>query len=262
MSVLEDEIIQIDELNLFTEINKDDYIFLDTVNGTGLIKFSDFVIGTDNITFFDRISGDYLEFSDISAVSATTLTNDTLLTGLTSLTADFDLLNTRMSNVESQLITFVNSISTSEIGSEDISTNINSRIGFSVQKNSPSILSNGQLTFDSYAFQGTGLTDGTDIDLDSSADGFFYKSKGSYPMLFDGNISLKASANQTLFLYIYKNNQIIKTFIAEAIQATGNNVYFNFSFVLNLVEDDKIRIATSASTTYFQSGSFSGTRIA
>lgn len=262
MGVLEDEIIPIEDLTVFDEINRDDFIVLDTVNGTGLLKFSDFIIGTDNITFFDQISGDYLETSDISAISAITLSNQTQITGLTSLTADFDLLNTRMSNVESQLITFVNSISTSEISAEDISTNVNSRIGFSVQKNAPSILSNGQLTFDSYAFQGTGLTDGTDIDLDSSSDGFFYKAQGSYPMMFDANIALKAAANQTIFLFVYKNNQIVKTFVATAVQAAANNAYFNFSFVLNLVADDTIRIATSATTTYFQSGSFTGTRIA
>ena len=53
---IEDEIINISDLDPGTEILSDDKLLIETTNGTKLLNFKDFVIGTDNISFFDKIS--------------------------------------------------------------------------------------------------------------------------------------------------------------------------------------------------------------
>ena len=75
---LEDEIINIEDLDIAKEIKIGDNILLETTDGTKLIDFKDFIIGTDNITFYDKISGgEFLQTADISALSANVDTNTT-----------------------------------------------------------------------------------------------------------------------------------------------------------------------------------------
>lgn len=54
---IEDEIINISDLDLGTEILRNDKLIIETNNGTKLIDFKDFVIGVDNISFYHLISG-------------------------------------------------------------------------------------------------------------------------------------------------------------------------------------------------------------
>jgi hypothetical protein len=54
---LEDEIVNIENLEKVTEIKAGDYILIETTNGTKLIDFKDFIIGTENVTFYDKLTG-------------------------------------------------------------------------------------------------------------------------------------------------------------------------------------------------------------
>ena len=47
---IEDEIINIADIDVGTEILKSDRLLIETNNGTKLIKFKDFVVGPDNIS--------------------------------------------------------------------------------------------------------------------------------------------------------------------------------------------------------------------
>ena len=52
---LEDEIINITDLDVGTELLNTDKLLIETNNGTKLLAFKDFVIGVDNITFKNRL---------------------------------------------------------------------------------------------------------------------------------------------------------------------------------------------------------------
>jgi len=54
---IEDEIVNISDLDIGTEILKTDKLLVETTNGTKLLNFRDFVIGLDNISFYHLISG-------------------------------------------------------------------------------------------------------------------------------------------------------------------------------------------------------------
>ena len=54
---IEDEIINISDLDVGTEILQTDKLLIETNNGTKLLDFKDFVVGIDNISFYHLISG-------------------------------------------------------------------------------------------------------------------------------------------------------------------------------------------------------------
>lgn len=54
---IEDEIVNISDLDVGSEILKTDKLLIETNNGTKLLDFKDFVIGLDNISFYHLISG-------------------------------------------------------------------------------------------------------------------------------------------------------------------------------------------------------------
>ncbi len=54
---IEDEIVNISDLDVGSEILKTDKLIVETNNGTKLLDFKDFVIGIDNISFYHLISG-------------------------------------------------------------------------------------------------------------------------------------------------------------------------------------------------------------
>lgn len=268
---LEDEIINIEDLDVVSEINLGDYVLLETANGTSLIDFKDFIIGVDNITFFDKISGTYLQSSDISSISAKTLYNESLLSSISGVNTDVDNLNTRINSVESSLVSFINSISSTGLTDDDITDNTNSKIGFTVTNTTPVNLSNsyGFVRFSEFGFKGTGLTEGAggDIYLGAAPGGFFYKAKGSYGMLFNGNISIGALPGLagTRILYIKKNNINIGTY--NFVNSSINNVRgqvqgsFNFSIYVNLVAGDTITLAFGDRAVTLKESTFSGIRI-
>ena len=54
---IEDEIVNISDLDIGSEILKTDKLIIETNSGTKLLDFKDFVIGLDNISFYHLISG-------------------------------------------------------------------------------------------------------------------------------------------------------------------------------------------------------------
>ena len=54
---IEDEIVNISDLDVGSEILNTDKLIVETNDGTKLVDFKDFVIGVDNISFYHLISG-------------------------------------------------------------------------------------------------------------------------------------------------------------------------------------------------------------
>jgi hypothetical protein len=77
---IEDEIINITDIDVGTEILNNDKLIIETNNGTKLIAFKDLVIGEDNITFKDKL----IQGADIAGESSTTFSTVTGYKILTS----------------------------------------------------------------------------------------------------------------------------------------------------------------------------------
>ena len=68
--------VNINDLPVFEEIKSGSYILCETADGTGIIDYKNFIIGTDNITFADLLS---TQAAEIKALSATVTTLTTLV---------------------------------------------------------------------------------------------------------------------------------------------------------------------------------------
>lgn len=268
---LEDEIINIEDLEIASEIKIGDFVLLETTDGTKLIDFKDFIIGADNVTFFDKISGTYLQSSDISAISAKTLNNESLLSSISGVNSVTDRLETRINSVESSLITFIDSLSVTSLTDADITNNTNAKIGFTVSNTSSLNLatSRGKVRFGSLDFKGSGLTEGSgaDVYLGDTTEGFFYKAKGSYGLLLNGmiNASIQQGTTGKKLLYLKKNDTVVASYALSytADETTrGKDIgSFNFSIYVNLVADDKITLTFGERNTIITEATFSGIRV-
>jgi len=78
---IEDEIINITDIDVGTEIRNNDRLIIETNNGTKLVHFKDLVIGEDNITFKDKL----VQGADATGPSST---DTTAVTGYDILTSD------------------------------------------------------------------------------------------------------------------------------------------------------------------------------
>jgi len=271
---LEDEIINIEDLEIASEIKIGDFVLLETTDGTKLIDFKDFIIGADNVTFFDKISSTYLQSSDISAISAKTLNNESLLSSISGVNNVTDRLETRINSVESSLITFIDSLSVTSLTDADITSNTNAKVGFTVSNASSLSLerSYGKVRFSTIDFQGTGLTEGADADiyLGDSGQGFFYKAKGSYGLLLNGmiNASILRYTSGKKLLYLKKNDTVVASYAlsftydgsaSRTVHADQGS--FNFSIYINLVAGDKITLTFGEKNTTIKEATFSGVRV-
>ena len=59
--------VNINDLPIFEEIKSGSYILCETADGTGIIDYKNFIIGTDNITFADLLSTQAAEIKALSA---------------------------------------------------------------------------------------------------------------------------------------------------------------------------------------------------
>tara|TARA_Y100001938_G_C8069360_1_gene422191 strand:+ start:406 stop:1350 length:945 start_codon:yes stop_codon:yes gene_type:complete len=76
---IEDEIINISDIDIGTEILRTDKLLVETNNGTKLVEFKDFVIGTDNISFYNVISSAFLGDNITGAAQYQTISGFSLL---------------------------------------------------------------------------------------------------------------------------------------------------------------------------------------
>ena len=125
---LEDEIINIEDLDIANEIKIGDYVLLETTDGTKLIDFKDFIIGTDNITFYDKISGgDFLQRADISDLSANVTTNTSILTDISAVYDDVNSIRGQVNAASKDLAALRADIS--GLSAVELSTSTSGSVG-------------------------------------------------------------------------------------------------------------------------------------
>ena len=266
---LEDEIIRIEELDIADEIKIGDFVLLETTDGTKLIDFKDFIIGVDNITFFDRISGDYLQTSDISAISAKTLANEAALSSISAVGSRLDDFQLQIDSLGADLAAFNNSIDTNELDASDITAFTNATVGFSLNTTGTYVGKNtdGKLYFKEAIRVGSSLVTGTDIAYGDQIP-FKYVAKGNFGMFF--KCSFRASLNSSeQKLYIFKNNE--KYFTVDSVDhrsvsgpgSTGNYRTFNFFEYIQLTAGDEITLVFDKknSIVSISEGTLAGIRV-
>ena len=59
--------VNINDLPIFEEIKSGTYILIESTDGTGIIDYKNFIIGTENITFSDLLSTQDAQIQALSA---------------------------------------------------------------------------------------------------------------------------------------------------------------------------------------------------
>lgn len=265
---LEDEIIEIEKLDIADEIKIGDFVLLETTDGTKLIDFKDFIIGVDNITFFDRISGDYLQTSDISAISAKTLANEAALSSISAVDSRLDAFQLQLDALGADLAAFNNSIDTNELDASDITEFTNATVGFNLNATGAVIsqtTTSGKMYFKEAIRVGSSLVTGTDIAYGDQIP-FKYVAKGNFGMFFKG--SFRASLNNSeQRLYIFKNNEkyftIDPVFHRQIQGQTSGYRTFDFFEYIQLVAGDEITLVFDKknSQVIISEGTLAGIRV-
>lgn len=242
---LEDEIINIESLDIADEIKIGDFVLLETTDGTKLIDFKDFIIGVDNITFFDRISGDYLQTSDISAISAKTLAHESALSAVTGLDEKVNAFQLQIDALGADLAAFNNSIDTNALDASDISAFTNATVGFSLDATGAVIsksTTNGKMYFKNSIRIGSSLVAGTDITYGDQIP-FKYVAKGNFGMFFKGRFTCSVN-NDEQKLYIFKNNEkyITADPVFSPLSVKTRSRTFSFFEYIDLVAGDEITL--------------------
>ena len=207
---LEDEIINIEDLDIAKEIKIGDNILLETTDGTKLIDFKDFIIGTDNITFYDKISGgDFLQTADISALSANVDTNTTILSGISGVNDDIASLQGQVNAALDGLAAFRASIN--ELSNVELSVSTTASVGVNAGGGGGA---SGTIYFTKLHFSGTdlatsGSANGT-VNIGTASESFSYIANGSYQILLVLNLTYK-NTDYGRAVNVLKNGSIISS---------------------------------------------------
>ena len=251
---LEDEIINIEDLDIANEIKIGDYVLLETTDGTKLIDFKDFIIGTDNITFYDKISGgDFLQRADISDLSANVTTNTSILTDISSVSADIDSLQYQVTAALNDIVQFRASIS--NLSDVELSTNTSASVGMNASLAGNALGTAGpHVYFTRLDFKGSALAEaeagnGT-VNIGSASEGFSYTANGSYNIFLIVNINFKRyvprigawGGQNDSKLTLLKNEDIIGEFTVT------HSIHANASIIRN------IRVVAGDKLTLFSGG--------
>lgn len=254
---LEDEIINIEDLDIAKEIKIGDNILLETTDGTKLIDFKDFIIGTDNITFYDKISGgDFLQTADISALSANVDTNTTILSSISGVNNDIASLQGQVTAALNDLAKFRASIN--ELSNVELDTNTTPSVGVNA---SGAGSGNGTIFFTKLDFSGTdlatsGSANGT-VNIGTASESFSYIAKGSYNLLLTANLEhyVRHGGAQ---LKLLKNDEIILTRnLTQVRHLQRENNDISILKNIRVVAGDKITFSQSGAQGAIRAGEIS-----
>lgn len=252
---LEDEIINIEDLDIAKEIKIGDNILLETTDGTKLIDFKDFIIGTDNITFYDKISGgEFLQTADISALSANVDTNTTILSGISSIMDEIDAINIKLNAQGQGLEAFRNSIKLE--GGIELEANTSATVGVTVSKagNRDKVI-----YFTTIDHIGTSLVDGAtgagSINKGSTNASFRYTAKDTYNILITGNILCNNQTTEDEVLILQNDAVIGRVYVGT--KAPGSDGNFDIGFIRNarVAAGDKISLSLQHGNASVKGGS-------
>ena len=251
---LEDEIINIEDLDIAKEIKIGDNILLETTDGTKLIDFKDFIIGTDNITFYDKISGgDFLQTADISALSANVDTNTTILSGISGVNDDIASLQGQVNAALDGLAAFRASIN--ELSNVELSVSTTASVGVNADGGGGA---SGTIYFTKLHFSGTdlatsGSANGT-VNIGTASESFSYIANGSYQILLVLNLTYK-NTNSGRAVNVLKNGSIISS---REVEHTGARAPAAKGLVImqaiRVIAGDKITLSHNLGKESIKSG--------
>ncbi len=283
---IEDEIINITDLDVGTELLNTDKLLIETNNGTKLLSFKDFVISVDNINFVDRLldttgTGATYEPVFIEVGGYNLLSNETAAGHKPTygdLRGTFQLLTEHESKVT--LFTTVSAnIDSNTLGIQDLITNLGTIQSLLA---GASALSATQISLAAVNFKqsGAGTIVNNRLSFTSSEDvtpvnsNVTYTSnpfKITYPdddtyieslILFSGSIILKSSSDlKDKPLQIIKGDKPVRTIYRTAQIGTQQHVY-EFNHVEYVKGGESVEISCSTNAPEIDStSSFSGIKL-
>jgi len=283
---IEDEIINITDLDVGTELLNTDKLLIETNNGTRLLSFKDFVISVDNINFQDRLldttgtgatyNPTFIDVGGYNFLSTETIAGHkptySDLKGTLQLVEKHNAELTVFSNISAN-------IDSNTLGVQDLVTNLGT-----IQSllDGASALSATQISLSAVNFKqsGSGIIADNKLSFTSSEDvtpvnpNVTYSNnpfKITYPddntyveslILFSGCIILKSASDlKDKTIQIKKGGRWVRTIYRTAQIGTQQHVY-EFNHIESVKRGESVELSCSTNAPEIDStSSFSGIKI-
>jgi hypothetical protein len=197
---LEDEIINIDQLDVAKEIQVGDLILIETTDGTKLIDFKDFIIGTDNITFYDKLSAledetgaGLLKASNIEALSSKYTYHESLLSSISAVSNDLSNLDTKLQTA----IVDINTISSQIDANVTLASYTTSKVGFAASRYAEEQYPQS-ISFTDSIFTGSDIVTYSLREVSGQSSSFKYVAVGTYTLQITGFLTFKANVTSEI----------------------------------------------------------------
>ena len=267
---LEDEIINIDQLDVAKEIQVGDLILIETTDGTKLIDFKDFIIGTDNITFYDKLSAledetgsGLLKASNIEALSSKYTYHESLLSSISAVSNDLTNLDSKLQSA----IVDINTINSQVGANVTLASYTTSKVGFAASRYSAEQYPQS-ISFTDSIFTGSDIVTYALREVSGQKASFKYVAVGTYTLHITGFLSFDAKVASAIeiedTISIRKNGAIVADFFyndtSSRVASVSKKYTIPISTVIKLISGDVLTfsIASSNGVTTMVGGNIAG----
>lgn len=287
---IEDEIINISDIDVGTEILNTDQLIIETNNGTKLLKFKDFVIGEENITFknklvqgastgasnttFDTVTGYNIltsdttaghvtKYNDVSGSIELSRFNYSAVTELARLSATIVVNEAEISNLKSsvaELLAILKDTDSAALNSVALTTKA---VNFRVNNNS-SKFTGKQIGFDNTELDPTGTNSSVGFTLDPfkitfPSDATFANSWVIF--IFNGGIGGQSGSDREPLFLMQNGTKAFETQFAPKSSSNKTQHICNFAELLYVTQGDVIQLRSGSEIGLDAASSFSGVKL-
>ena len=289
---IEDEIINISDIDVGTEILNSDKLIIETNNGTKLISFKDFVIGEENITFknklvqgsstgasnttFDTVTGYNILTSDTTAGHVTKYNdvsgsielgrfNYSAVTELAKLSATTVANESELSNLRAGVAELLTLLQGTDSAALNAVTLTLSAVNFRVNNNSDKFTGK-TIGFDNTELNPTSTNKDVGFVLDPFKITFPPESASSFTdswvmFIFNGLIGGQSGSDREPIFLMQNGTKAFETQFAPKSSSEKTVHKCNFAELLYVRQGDVIQLRTSNKVGMNAASSFSGVKL-
>ena len=283
---IEDEIINITDIDVGTEILNNDKLIIETNNGTKLLAFKDLVIGEDNITFRDKLvqgtdatgssstnfttvtgyniltsdttAGHLTKYSDVSGTVELGKFNYNGISKFAELSATIEENNSEISTLKENLATITTLLrSTSALSAVSVTTKA---VNFKATNTGDLISSTTTAGFDGADLDPTSTNSGVTFTLNPFA--ITYPTDGTYMsswQTYIGRFKASYQASQTTITLYINNDKKMTTSLAR--DQRGPYSYADMTTMQYIKPGDVVKLVMSKRTTLLKGSTFAGVKL-
>ena len=283
---IEDEIINISDIDVGTEILNNDRLIIETNSGTKLLAFKDLVIGEDNITFKDKLvqganatgesstryssvtgfniltsdttAGHITKYSDVSGSIELGKFNYTGITKFAELSAVIEENNSEIATLKENLATITTLLrSTSALSAVSVTTK---SVNFKLTNTGDVEPSNTTLGFDGADLDASSTNSGVTFSLNPFS--ITYPEDGSYMaswQTYIGRLQAKYGAHgRTVTVYVNNDPKLTGTFERDG---RGPFAYADINTMQYINPGDVLKLITSKRVELLKGSTFAGVKL-